>query len=90
MTGKDITANDKRCKTLVRLCGDLGTPLLAPVRWPTVIAGHSPDRVIGRRGNRSYLMPASSKPGSHFSRIFADPRRFGRKVGAANQNLHSI
>jgi hypothetical protein len=35
-------------------------------------------------------MPTSAEPRSHFSRIFADARRLGCKVGTTNEDLHGF
>ena len=64
-------------------------PLLAPIRRPSIVAGQSPERVIGRRGDRSHLMSASGKPRRHFPRVLADSRRLRGEVCAVHQNLHS-
>ena len=65
-------------------------PLLAPIQRPPIVAGDSPHRVIGWRGNRPHLMPASAKPRSHLSRIFPDSRGLGCKVGTTNEDLHGF
>src|SRR5882757_11276091 len=82
----------------VRRCGDPerrspdihAVPLLAPIGRPSIVRSKPPLRIIGRRGNRSHLVPASGKPRGHFPRVLADSRGLGGEVSAANQDLHSF
>src|SRR3979411_1431881 len=80
-----VCRDPKRCSPHID-----AVPLFAPIRRPSIVLGYSPLRVIGRRSNRSHLMPTSGKPRSHLPRVFADSRGLWRKVGAANQDLHAI
>src|SRR6202022_277659 len=65
-------------------------PLLASKRRPTVIRINLPLRVVGRRDDRPHLVSTRGKPGSHFSRVFADARGLGSKVDAINEDLHAL
>src|SRR5712692_4657818 len=81
----------RRCRNPERRSPDIdAVPPLAPIGRPSIVRSKPPLRVIGRRGDRPHLMPASGKPRSHFPRVLADSRGLGGEVSAANQDLHSL
>src|ERR1700730_1349346 len=73
----------KRCSPYI----DAAPPLTTEWR-PDIPTSRPPLGVIRRRGNSPEFVSMPGEPRGHFTRVFSDPRRLRRKIGAVDQNPH--